>query len=337
MAGGFAAALLAATGALAHHSPAAYDMATQVTIEGTVANFEWANPHAYVSLRETAAAGEERVWLIELFSPSSMKQYGWTATTLAVGDRIKVVANPGRNRARNVAFLQTIERSGAVLIDARAVLGGASRPPPPGAATTSFSAQSLAGVWSTLAGPALGQLLGGVANLPLTPKGAAAVAEFKDTANPGRDCVPFAAPVYMILPVFRSIEIRSDAVVIDGEEGGVARTIHMNRATHEGATASVLGDSVGRWDGAALVVDSTHFAEHRLGNGGGLPSSPAKHLVERFELAPGGAALTYTFTLEDPEYLTTAVQGTSTWAYRPDVKFQPLECNLENARRFLGD
>ena len=69
----FAAAALA-TGAHAHHSPAAYDMATQVTIEGTVANFEWTNPHAYLTLRKATTAAEERVWQIELFSPSSLKR-----------------------------------------------------------------------------------------------------------------------------------------------------------------------------------------------------------------------------------------------------------------------
>jgi len=43
------------------------------------------------------------------------------------------------------------------------------------------------------------------------------------------------------------------------------------------------------------------------------------------------------FTIEDPAYLTTAVQGMALWSYRPDVPFQPLECNLENARRFLSE
>ena len=123
----FAALALAAPGAYAHHSPAAYDMAAQVTIEGTVADFEWANPHAYVSLQETT--GEKRVWQIELLSPSSLKRYGWTATTLASGDRIKVLAHPGRNPARNVAFLQTLERSGTLLLDARRVITDTVPPP----------------------------------------------------------------------------------------------------------------------------------------------------------------------------------------------------------------
>jgi Family of unknown function (DUF6152) len=32
-------------------------MTTEITLEGTVANFEWANPHAYVRPRETGAGG----------------------------------------------------------------------------------------------------------------------------------------------------------------------------------------------------------------------------------------------------------------------------------------
>jgi hypothetical protein len=333
----FAALALAAPSAYAHHSPAAYDMAAQITIEGTVADFEWANPHVYVSLQETTTAGEKRVWQVELFSPSSLKRYGWTETTLAAGDRIKVVASPGRNRERHVAFLQTLERSGTLLLDARRVITNTVPPAQsPGAPT--FSAKSLAGTWVTLPGPALGQLLGGAASLPMTPKGAAALATFSDdTDNPGRNCGAYTAPVYMILPIFRSIEIGADAIVIRGEEGGEERTIHMNRASHDGASVSVQGDSIGRWEGDVLVVDTTHFAEHRLGIAGGVPSSTAKHLVERFQLTPGGAGLTYTVTIEDPEYLTTAVQAMSPWTYRPDVPFQPLACNLENARRFLSE
>jgi hypothetical protein len=330
----FAALALAAPGAYAHHSPAAYDMATQVTIEGTVAGFEWANPHAYLSLQETTTSGEKRTWQIELFSPSSMKQYGWTATTLAAGDRVKVVASPGRNRTRHVAFLQTLQRSGTLLFDGRG-MGAAPAQKSPGAPP--LTAKSLSGTWATLRGPAFVQLLPGVFSLPMTPKGAAAVRDYSDATSPGRDCGAFSAPVYMVLPIFRSIEIGTDAIVVRGEEGGEERTIHMNRNSHDGATESVQGDSIGRWEGDALVVDTTHFAGHRLGNGGGLPSGSSKHLVERFELTPDGGALTYTFVNEDPEYLTAAVQGTAQWTYRPDVTYQPLECNLENARRFLDE
>ncbi len=343
-----AACLLAAAPAVAHHSPAAFDMTRQVTIAGTVASFEWANPHAYLSLRDDA---DGRTWLIELVSPSALKQYGWTAATLAKGDRVTVTASPSRTPERSTAFLQSIEKAGSVLYvnPARA---GAPPPntappggPPQNAGGTRQSVgapaprtQSLAGTWVTLPGPALPQLLNDSFKLPTTPRGAAAISIFTDAAaNPSRDCVPYGVPLYMILPVFRRIEIAGDAIVIRGEEGSVDRTVHMNRATHVGGAESLLGDSIGHFEGDALIVDTALFAEHAMGNAGGLPSSTRKHLAERFELTPDRAALTYTFTLEDPEYLTAPVRGTARWAYRPDVTYAPIACNLENARRFLQD
>ena len=47
-----AAAVLLVRGALAHHSPAGYDMQAQRTIEGTITEYEWDNPHVYLSVRE---------------------------------------------------------------------------------------------------------------------------------------------------------------------------------------------------------------------------------------------------------------------------------------------
>ena len=114
--------------------------------------------------------------------------------------------------------------------------------------------------------------------------------------------------MYMVLPGFRSIEVRPDAVSIRGEDGGVERVVHLDVSTHAGAAPSVQGHSIGRWDDGALVVDTALFAPHLLGNGGGLPSSPGKHLTERFALNPEGG-LTYSFEVEDPEYLNGRVTG----------------------------
>jgi len=330
---------LAAPLALAHHSPAAYEVTSQITVVGTVERFEWSNPHAYLTVRETQAAGTARTWLVELQSPAALRQLGWTRTTVAAGDPVTFTALPGRDRSRNITYLLLLERSGAVLLDTRALSPG---PRPAGAAPSSGqpppnapAATTLAGTWSTVFGPGFALLFANADALPVTPQGTAAMREFTDAVNPGRDCVQFPAPLYMVLPFFRKVEIGEDQVVIRGEEGNVVRTIDLRRATHDGAAASVQGDSIGRWEGAALVVDTALFAEHRIGNGAGLPSSVRKHLVERFELAPDGRTVAYTFTLEDPEYLAEPVRGGATWVYRPDVEFTPLECDPENARRFL--
>jgi hypothetical protein len=319
--------LLASAAATAHHSPAAYNLASEVTVTGTVTDYDWANPHVYVSVRED---GGSRVWIAEAFPSTTMKQHGWSAQFLKPGERIVVTGNPGRNEARSILFLRTLRRGDALLYDAAVAFGPSSRPTPVVARAT-----SLVGTWSTEPSAALGRFLSPTPGVPMTPKGAAAQAEFVDTANPGRDCVPFSAPIYMILPSFRSIEVRDDVVLIRGEDSAVDRVVHLG-ATHAGAEASVQGHSVGRWEGAVLVVDTTHFAPHRLGNAGGLPSGTQKHLVERFALTPQGG-LAYTFVLEDPEYLTEPVTDSTQWSYRPDVPFVPTPCSAENALRFLAE
>ena len=77
--------------------------------------------------------------------------------------------------------------------------------------------------------------------------------------------------------------------------------------------------------------------EFGIGNARGVSSGSQKHLVERFELNPDGTGLTYRFELEDPEYLSALVTGELQSAYRPDLGFEPIDCNLEIARRFLED
>src|SRR5262249_50441539 len=111
----------------AHHSPAAYDQQAVVTIDGTLVDYDWVNPHVYLTIRETAA-GSERVWQIEAFPPSTLKAMGWSRNALAVGDRVSVTANPGRDRARNIASLLTLQKSGATLYDGTRVFTGGNAP-----------------------------------------------------------------------------------------------------------------------------------------------------------------------------------------------------------------
>jgi len=325
-----AAAGLAARGALAHHSPARYDLESQRTVEGTIAAYEWGNPHVYLSVREK---GSDRVWAVEAYPSTAMKQYGWAADTFARGDAVVVIGSPGRDASRSTLFLRAIRKadSTVALYDA----GGAMAPPANPPAET-FRAGTLEGTWMSSVGQAFGVFFSPAVAQLATPRGAAAVAEFRDTANPGLECVPFAPPVYMVLPGFRSIEIRGDAVAIRGEDAAVERLVRLDLITHDGAAPSVQGHSIGRWDDDVLVVDTALFTPHRLGNGAGLPSGPLKHLVERFALNADGG-LTYSFELEDPEYLKGRVTGTSQWLYRPDVEYVVTPCDRDNAKRFLAE
>ena len=59
---GSASIALWAAAASAHHSPAGYDLQAQRTIEGTVTEYDWGNPHVYLSVREN---GSNQVWVVD--------------------------------------------------------------------------------------------------------------------------------------------------------------------------------------------------------------------------------------------------------------------------------
>ena len=68
----FAAATLAASvlPALAHHSDAMFDNGKEVTLNGTVKEFQYTNPHSWIQLRVAANEGATPVeWSIETAAP----------------------------------------------------------------------------------------------------------------------------------------------------------------------------------------------------------------------------------------------------------------------------
>ena len=66
----------------------------------------------------------------------------------------------------------------------------------------------------------------------------------------------------------------------------------------------------------------------------GAPSTAAKHVVERFTLAPDRKHLDYEAVVEDPEYLAAPVSHRAQWDYRPDQQPSNLPCETDVARRF---
>ncbi len=95
-AGAIALALAGGT-ALAHHSFAMFDMTKEVTVSGTVKQFQWANPHAYIQLVAKDEAGRDVEWSMEMGAPMYLYARGWRPSSLKAGMRVNVVLNPLRN------------------------------------------------------------------------------------------------------------------------------------------------------------------------------------------------------------------------------------------------
>jgi len=91
------AALLAVGTAFAHHSPIVFDRTKQVTITGVVTEFRWGNPHSWIHIDITDAAGKVANWSIEMDPASHLAREGWKSSTLKAGDKITVNVFPLRN------------------------------------------------------------------------------------------------------------------------------------------------------------------------------------------------------------------------------------------------
>ena len=87
--------------ALAHHgSRAYYNMDKQVTLTGTVTNFEWQNPHVYVLFDVNDSQGHEVHWGAETYSPSVLERNnGWNRSTLKPGQPITITVWPAKTGA----------------------------------------------------------------------------------------------------------------------------------------------------------------------------------------------------------------------------------------------
>jgi hypothetical protein len=105
------AALLACTPVLAHHSFAMFDQKKVVTLEGTVTQFQWTNPHAFIEM-DVPGRGH---WSVELNSPNNLKRQGWTRGALKPGDKVSLRLNPLRNGVRGGLFLDVHLPNGKVL------------------------------------------------------------------------------------------------------------------------------------------------------------------------------------------------------------------------------
>jgi Family of unknown function (DUF6152) len=80
-----------------HHAFSAFDMGKTTTVSGVVKEFQWINPHSWIQMMVTDAAGNAVEWSIEMNSPSSLVRQGWKPKTLKPGDKITLVMHPLRD------------------------------------------------------------------------------------------------------------------------------------------------------------------------------------------------------------------------------------------------
>jgi hypothetical protein len=101
---GFAAAL-SALPALAHHSFAMFDATKSQELAGTVKEFQWTNPHAWILLMVANPQGQLDQWAIEMGGPGGLARQGWVPKTLTPGMNVSVTIHPLRDGTHGGQFM----------------------------------------------------------------------------------------------------------------------------------------------------------------------------------------------------------------------------------------
>ena len=109
--------------AFAHHSFAAFDVTTQMTITGTVNKLDWTNPHIWLWIDVPPDKGGKDTYGFEGMSPNFLARRGWTRTTVKVGDKITVNFRPMKDGSKGGMFM-TGKANGKVL----SMMGGSDDP-----------------------------------------------------------------------------------------------------------------------------------------------------------------------------------------------------------------
>jgi hypothetical protein len=162
---------------------------------------------------------------------------------------------------------------------------------------------------------------------PFTPW---AEAEFKkaDTKvnDPNLACLPHGIPRIMFVPLPMEIFQVPDKVLMYQEAGNQLRQIHMNREHPKDLDPTYNGDSIGKWEGNTLVVDTIGFNNATWLDHVGLPHTEALHVVERIHRVDRNT-LVDDFTIEDPKAYTKPWTASQTYNLKPGWEIAEYVCD----------
>jgi Family of unknown function (DUF6152) len=336
--------LACAAPALAHHSTAEYDNDAFAEARGEVVSVLWRNPHVRFRISTKSIDGSDELWDLEGTDVTRLDRAGVPHDLISVGDRVTFAGNPSKRTARRMYVTNMLLADGREV-----VLRGNAQPRwAPGRLVNTDAPPTPEGVSFAKAGGFFGKVLvptrgpapAWLGNPPLTDAARAARAKYDAvTDDPVLGCVSPGMPRVMTRSgpyAIRFIERGSD-LVLQNEWFEIDRLIHMDGAEPPAAQPyTPLGYSAGHWDGASLVITTTHidWPYFQLYGLEGVPQSRAMRFVERFTPSDDGTTVTYDISATDPTAFTETINYDAYVRFRwdPSLEFIPYDC-LEEERR----
>ena len=328
--------------AVAHHGLGGrYDQDSTLELEGEVSRILWRNPHIRLKLSVTGDGGEAATWAVEGTAPTIIQRYGITDGMVNEGDIVRVAGFPSSRGLNEISIHNLLLPDGReLLLDPRfrarwsdETVGQEGSFLRIREGDRSAPDLGIFRVWATtIAQPGSYPLFPESANpelsqrYPLTDEARARLDAFDPaTDNPTlADCLPKGMPTIMEQPYPMEFMDQDDVILLRIEEYDLVRTIYMEDDPPD-TGQSLLGQSVGHWDGSTLVVTTTEVDWPHF-NQMGVFLTPDAEIVERFTPSEDGGRLDYQLIVTDPAVFTEPAVVEKFWLWDPELQVEEFNC-----------
>ncbi|MCH7672244.1 MAG: hypothetical protein IIC59_08540 [Proteobacteria bacterium] len=147
-------------------------------------------------------------------------------------------------------------------------------------------------------------------------------------ADPGfLRCEPWGFARQIFGPHQNEISINNDHIEMHYGEWDAHRIIYMDgRSVPPNIQSSLLGFSTGHFEGATLVVNTTHVNAGILSR---MDHSDQLSAEERYSISNDGQIMTLDVTFTDPWALTEPLTLKKIWSWSPDEEIYPyVDCEI---------
>jgi hypothetical protein len=213
------------------------------------------------------------------------------------------------------------------------------RPPAGPTPRTASGRVDFSGVWQKPYVPDLtkdGKDFKGVADLPFTPWGEGDWKKY-DAAEGDYTgaCLPFGMTRSINTPEPMQLMQSDTYLAFLFEQNSWFTVVPIDGRKHRDGIATWFGDSVGRWEGDTLVIDTVNFNGRTRLDTVGHPHSDQLHLVQRFS-RPDLGHITHEMIIDDTKTFTKSWKTTRTLTLRPDWEMMEYSCEENNKSLWEG-
>lgn len=92
-----------------------FDSSKEITVQGTVKDFQYTNPHSWLVVSVPDASGKVTDWSFEAEGPSSLLRAGIKKSSLPAGEKVTVKGHPLRDGRPGASLMNVTKADGTVL------------------------------------------------------------------------------------------------------------------------------------------------------------------------------------------------------------------------------